>query len=330
MSVSSLKLNIYNYMKLKKYIEFVNESTTDSFGEWIESNYSDQNIRNIVTKYIKDTDSTIRLANVINTLEESEKSQLKKEIDLYSQKGVEEKEPQFTISTDLEPLIESEVSIAGKGIFTSFLKSLTSLGQKEKEPDWKNCPDNFLLFYYFPLLDASIVKQIFTRFKSLTYYLDLIDYQRNETNLYFGIRCDGLFEYGLHYDTLVPIGQFKLSKSIMKWICQLESKSASSLKKQLVNLTYSDIMNLGMIKSEMKNFNPGYHEKKMTPVLNDRVISFGYFGCGKWDNGKLDEGELNNIKSNFSTFVLSKKWGDKILISIKPESFWVKVHIKLK
>lgn len=317
-------------MNIKKYIEFVNESTTKSLGEWIESNYTDQNIVNIVTKYIKDINPTIRLANAINTLEESEKSELKKEIDIYSQNGIEEKEPQITTSTDLEPLIESEVSIAGKGIFTSFLKSLTSLGQKEKEPDWKMCPENFLLFYHFPLLKSDVVKQIFTRFKSLTSYLELIDYQKNETSLYFGIRCDGLFEYGLQYNTSIPIGQFKLSKSVMKWICQLESKSASSLKKQLVNLTYQDIIILGSIKNDMKSFTPGYHERKMIPCLNDRVISFGYYGCGKWDNGKLDDGEFNNVKSNFSTFALSKKWGDKILISIKPESFWIKIHIKLK
>jgi len=317
-------------MKLKKYIQFIKESRSESLGEWIESNYDDQNVKNIVTKYIRDINPTIRLSNAVNILEDNIKSELEKEIKIYSQIGVQEKEPQFTVSTDLEPLIESEVSVAGKNIFSSFLKCLTSLGQKEKEPDWKNCPDNFLLFYYFPLLEANVVKQVFSRFKSLTHYLDLIDYQQNETNLYFGIRCDGLFEYGLHYTTLVPIGQFKLSKSVMKWICQLESKSASSLKKQLVNLTYSDIITLGQIKSEMKNFDPGYHERKMTPILDDRIISFGYFGCGKWDNGKLDEGELNNIKSNFSTFVLSKKWGDKILVSIKPESFWIKIYIKLK
>ena len=37
--------------------------------------------------------------------------------------GIEEKEPQLLASTDLEPLTESEISVAGKGIFTSFLKS---------------------------------------------------------------------------------------------------------------------------------------------------------------------------------------------------------------
>lgn len=317
---------------IKKYLEFISEdfNSSNSLGEWVESLYDDEYIKNLVARYTQEIDPSVRLANAINILKEDDKKELKSQVEYYLQHGIEEKEPQFTVSTDLEQLTESEVSVAGKGIFTSFLKCLTSLGQKEKEPDWNLCPENFLLFYYFPILESNIVKQIFTRFKSLTYYLDLIDYQKNETNLYFGIRCDGLFEYGLHYETLTPIGQFKLSKSVLKWICQLESKSASSLKKQLVNLTYQDIITFGSIKNDMKIFIPGYHEKKMKPVMNDRVMSFGYFGVGKWDNGKLDEGELNNIKSNFTSFVLSKKWGDKVLMSIKPESFWLKIHIKLK
>jgi hypothetical protein len=320
-------------MKLKSYIQFINENKIedfDSLGEWVESLIDDEYVKNIVIRYTKDIDPTIRLANAINILEEDEKKEMKRLIQHYLQNGIEEKEPQFTISTDLEPLTESEVGVAGKGIFTSFLKCLTSLGQKEKEADFKNCPNNFLIFYFFPNLDSQVVKQIFTRFRSLTNYLDLINYQENQTNLYFGIKCDGQFEYGISYQTLTQIGQFKLSKSIMKWICQIESKSASSLKKQLVNLTYQDIINLGQIKSDLLNFNPGYHESKLPVTVSDRIISIGYFGVGKWDNGKLDEGELNNVKSNFSTFALSKRWGDKILISIKPESFWVKIHIKLK
>jgi hypothetical protein len=219
---------------------------------------------------------------------------------------------------------------AGKGIFTSFLKALTALGQKENNPNFEKCPDNFLLFYYYPNLDATIVKQIFTRFKSLSMYLDTIDYGKNEVNLYFGLKSDGVFEYGIGYDNLTPIGQFKINQSIIKWMLSLESKSAHSLKKELVNLTLVDILTLSKIKSDMKEFNPGYHEKKGQVIIKDRIISFAWYGVGKWDNGKLDDGELMNIKTNFTNFVLGKKWGEKILISIKPSSFWLNIHIKLK
>ena len=317
---------------IKRYLEFIKENLNgfNSLGEWIESLMNDEYVRNIIARYTKDSDHSIDLSNAINILDDKTKQEIKAQIDYYLENGIEEKEPQFLISTDLEPLMESEITVAGKGIFISFLKSLTSLGQKEVQPSWEKCPDGFLLFYHYPNLQSEDVKQVFSRFKSLTRYLDIIDYQKNETDLYFGIKCDGNFEYGVHYDVLKPIGQFRLSQSVIKWICQIESKSAHSLKKELVNLTLADVITLGKIKTDMLTFNPGYHEKKLTPIIKDRVISFGYYGIGKWDNGKLDEGEYLNIKNNFTTWLLSKKWGGKILISVKPNSFWLYLHIKLK
>ena len=317
---------------IKRYLEFIKENLNgfNSLGEWIESLMEDEYVRNIIARYTKDSDHSIDLSNAINILDDKTKQEIKAQIDYYLENGIEEKEPQFLVSTDLEPLMESEITIAGKGIFISFLKSLTSLGQKEVQPSWEKCPDGFLLFYHYPNLQSEDVKQVFSRFKSLTRYLDIVDYQKNETDLYFGIKCDGNFEYGVHYDVLKPIGQFRLSQSVIKWICQIESKSASSLKKELVNLTLADVVTLGKIKTDMLTFNPGYHEKKLSPMLKDRVISFGYFGVGRWDNGKIDEGELMNVKNNFTTWLLTKRWGSKVLISVKPNSFWLYLHLKLK
>jgi hypothetical protein len=317
---------------IKRYLEFIKENLNgfNSLGEWIESLMDDEYVRNIIARYTKDSDHSIDLSNAINILDDKTKQEIKAQIDHYLENGIEEKEPQFLVSTDLEPLTESEITVAGKGIFISFLKSLTSLGQKEVQPSWEKCPDGFLLFYHYPNLQSEDVKQVFSRFKSLTRYLDIVDYQKNETDLYFGIKCDGNFEYGVHYDVLKPIGQFRLSQSVIKWICQIESKSASSLKKELVNLTLADVITLGKIKTDMLTFNPGYHEKKLSPMLKDRVISFGYFGVGRWDNGKIDEGELMNVKNNFTTWLLTKRWGSKVLISVKPNSFWLYLHLKLK
>lgn len=320
---------------IKRYFDFIKEDYNGfhSLGEWVESLINDEYIRNIVARYTKESDHSVDLSNAINILDDNTKNEIKNQIDIYLKNGIEEKEPQFLVSTDIEQLTEAlsdEITIAGKGIFTSFLKSLTSLGQKESQPSFEKCPQDFLLYYHYTNLQSEVVKQIFSRFKSLTRYIDLVDYQKNEVDLYFGVRCDGEFEYGLHYDNNQPIGRFKLSQSIIKWICQLDSKSASSLKKELVNLTYVDILTLGRIKSDMNSFQPGYFEKKLSPTIKDRVISFGYYGIGRWDNGKLDEGEFQNIKNNFTTWLLSKKWGSKVLISVKPMSFWVYLHLKLK
>jgi hypothetical protein len=332
-------------MIIKKYLDFIRESYEDfdSFGQWIDSLSDDPQILRIVNRYInddddlyggEDVDPTINLSNAINLLHDRIKEEIKEQIQDYLDKGVEEKDPDILVSTETDELLESvetpDITLAGKGIFSSFLKSLTALGQKESNPNWDQCPDDFLVFYLFKDLDSHSVKTVFSRFKSLQRYLDLIDYGQNQLNLYFGINTMGLFEYGIQYEMRKPIGQFKLSKSIIKWMVSLDSKSAQSIKKEIVNLTYSDILVLGQIKRDMMDFKPAYFEKKLYPMLRDKVITFGFYGIGKWDNGKLDEGEYLNIKSNFTNWLMSKKWGGKVLISIKPESFWLYFHIKLK
>lgn len=334
-------------MIIKKYLDFIKESSDEfnSLGEWIESLSDDEYVMNIVNRYINDDkdlyggddiNPDIDFSNAINLLDDNTKEEIKQQIDEYISNGIEEKEPVILPSTETEELLgesiesQSEVTVAGKGIFTSFLKSLTAIGQKESNPNWEMCSEDFLLYYYFPNLESEVVKGVFSRFKSLSRYLHLIDYQHNQLNLYFGVTTSGQFEYGIQYESRFPIGQFKLSQSVVKWILSIESKSSQSLKKELVNLNYSDLLTLGQVKRDMMVFNPGYFEKKLQPMLRDRVITFGFYGVGRWDNGKLDEGEYQNMKTNFTNWLMSKKWGNKVLISVKPESFWLYFHIKLK
>lgn len=323
-------------MKLKKYNDFIKESVGqfDSLGDWVESLINDEYVKNIISRFTREIDADIELSNAINVLDVRTQNDIKSQIENYLQNGIQNKNPDVITSTDTEQLMESteaEITMAGKGIFSSFLKSLTALGQKEMESIFEKCPENFLLYYYYPDLDSQVVKSIFSRFKSLSRYVEMIDYGKNDISLYYGIKCDGQFEYGISYDDKQnPIGQFKLSSSSIKWITSLQSSSAHSLKKELVNMSMIDIVTLGKIKNDMKEFNPGYSENKLNPIVKDKIISFGYYGIGKWDNGKLDEGELMNIKNKFTTWVISKKWGSKVLVSVKPQSFWLYIHIKLK
>lgn len=318
---------------IKRYLEFVKENLEEnkSIGEWIESLYdSDDYVKNIVNRYIEEINSDIRLANAINILDERIQKEIKYYIDQYLENGIEEKEPVVDASTDVEELLESEITIAGKGVFSSFLKTLTALGQKEKTADFDNCPDDFILFYYYPNMESAVVKSIFERFRSLSTYSNLIDYGKNEVNIYFGIKNNAELEYGIMYEDRTAFGSFKLSTSVIKWINNLESKSAFSLKKELVNLNYNDILTLGKIKNDMMSYNPGYFESKMKPTLSDRVITFGYQGIGKWDNGRMDQGEFMNIKNNFVNWLMTKKWSSKVLISVAPGSYWIYLHLKLK
>ena len=316
---------------IKKYLDFIKESELQDFnslGEWVESLYDDEYVKNIVNRFLDDVSSDIRLSNAINTLDQSEQNDIKKQIDTYLQNGIEEKEPEVIVSTEINE--NTDITIAGKSIFNSFLKALTALGQKEKGPNSEKCPSHFLLLWFYDDLSSTDVKHVFSRFKSLSRYLEMIDYGKNECSLYFGIKCDGSFEYGIAYDKLNPIGHFKLTPSVVRWLVTIESKSAASLKKEIVNLSHADMMMLGKIKNDMKEFKPGYFEKEMKPTITDKVITFAYYCVGKWDNGKLDEGELSNIKISFNNWIITKKWGEKVLISVKPHSFWLYIQIKLK
>ena len=314
-------------MIIKRYLEFLKEGdNSESLGEWIESHSEDDYVMNIVNRYLGDITPDIKLANAVNILDEKTKEEIKAQVDKYLASGIEEKEPEILVSTETETLLES----MGSGVFTSFLKCLTALGGKEIAPNWEKTPDNFLIFYAMENLESTVVKDVFKRFKSLNNCLDAIDYRENNVNLYFGVKSNGFIEYGVGYEQLQPIGEFKLSNKLLKNLVTSDLKAISNLKKLLVNLTFNDIVTLGVIKGDMMAFFPGYFESKGPITITDRVISFSWKGVGKWDNGKFDEGELANLKSNFNTFVLSKKWGGKILVSIKPGSFWLNIHIKLK
>lgn len=337
---------------IKRYLEFIKENFEakskedfNSLGEWVEHLYDlykdDEeklsNLKSIVNRYfnikgeetLNDISSDIRLANAINILDEKTQSEMSSLISDFINSGIEEKDPVVDFSTDLEPLTEADITMSGKGVFTSFLKSLTALGQKDVPVNLDKSPDDYLFYYHYDL-QSEDVKTIFKRFASLSRYVDLISYDKNEIELYFGIKCDGQFEYGIFNGNYQPIGQFKLTGGVIKWLLGLELKSAYNLKKNLVNFTYGDLLTIGKIKKDLNDFNPGFFEKKSKVCISDRVISIGYQGIGQWDNGQLDSGEFQNLKTNFNNWIITKKWSDKVQFGIKPSSYWVYFNLKIK
>ena len=80
----------------------------------------------------------------------------------------------------------------------------------------------------------------------------------------------------------------------------------------------------------MSKFNPGYFQQTMTPQLVEKTLTFGYLGLGKWDNGQLDPGEIENVKQNLKNYLIKYKWSEKVLVAAKPQNLWVLIHIKLK
>lgn len=312
---------------IKKYIDFVQESFNQeehhSLGEYIEVlSKDDQYIQMLIGEYTKDIDASISVSNAINVLDDMDKVELLKRVENHLN-GVEG-ELSVGTSTPVNLLEESY----GKNILTTFMKCLTALGFKDNTPESKEVPSEFLIFFKFIGVDSSKIESVFKRFKSLSSIQ--IDYSQPKMGLYFGIKNDGNFEYGYYYDELVPIGQFKLNKSTYNSLKLSDLKATSGLKKELVNLKLEDIILMGKIKLEMDKFNPGYFEQKMIPTINDRIMTFGYYGVGKWDNGQLSENDLMSVKDNLKLFLSKYKWSEKIQISLVPSKFWIYVNIKLK
>jgi len=333
-------------MFIKKYLDFISESYNefDSIGQWVESLSNDPEIMRIVNRYINDgtgiylgsdISPTIKLSNAVNLLPDRAKSEIKSQIDHYLEHGIEEKNPEIMASTQTGDLLEnllqgSQIVKSGRGVFQSFLKTWTALGLKDQNPNWTQTPADMLFWWQSPNLGYLEVSQVFSRFRSLSMYFQNHQTETTEVKLYFGVSCDARLEYGFILQNRVVIGDFKLNKSTLHWINKLGLKSSNSLKNYLDEFSYFDIKTIGLIKTDIEQFIPGYFESKSSPTITKKIISFGWYGVGKWDNGKLDKGELENIKQNFVRWLMTKKWSDKILISIKANSFWVYIHIKLK
>ena len=312
---------------IKKYSQFISESFNKdehhSLGEYIEGLSKDDHfIQMLIGEYTKVIDPSISVSNAINVLDDLQKVELLKRVELHLNNH--EGDVDVSTSTPVDLVEESY----GKNVLTTFFKCLTALGFKENTPESKEVPAEFLIFFKFSGVDSSKIQSVFKRFKSLSSIQ--IDYSQPQIGLYFGIKCDGFFEYGFYYDQLVPIGQFKLNKSTFNSLKLSDLKATSGLKKALVNLNLEDLILMGKIKMEMDKFQPGYFEQKSPGLVCDRVITFGYFGVGKWDNGVLDEAELMNIKNNLKTFLSKFRWSERVMINVNPDRFWVYVNIKLK
>jgi hypothetical protein len=318
---------------IKNYNQFIRESFNGfrTIGEYIESiSKNNDYALNIISQYTQDIDPTVRLSNAINLLDKATQDFIIKMIQDYKNGTEEQKEPVVTAYTDVN-LSEANEVIAGKNLFKCYLKVFTALGLKETKPDWENTPESFLIYFKTGLIDVNGIKSVMSRYRYFDTFINEIDYTQNECQLYFGIKCDSTFEYGiLTEDQIIPIGKFKLTKGILNWILTLDSPSSINLKRELLHLDINKIALFCKIKNEMKNFIPGSSEKKMNPQLNGDIITFGYYGIGKWDNGKMDVGELENVKNNFKIFLAKYKWAERVQVSVTSNQFWLYLNIKLK
>ena len=100
-----------------------------TIGEKVEKlALKNKDILELIQPFIGNTNPSVRISNTINSLDNEKKDSIKKILDNYSNENKEELQ-------------------AGKNVFQTFLKIITSLGLKDIKPSWSNLPDNYLLFF---------------------------------------------------------------------------------------------------------------------------------------------------------------------------------------
>lgn len=306
---------------IKKYPEFKKLREYPNLGNWVESLcQNDEFIRSIVGEITRDVDPKVGVSNAVEVLDNSKKLELVNRIQSYLDRV--DSTPDITTSVDAYEKIEESY---GKGIFTTFLKCLTALGLKDNSPS--DSPSNdWIVYFEFKNLDPFKVNSVFSRFKSLS-QIDLnFTY---DVSLYFGIKNNLILEYGWFDKAHNQIGSFPISKSVINWIKTSNMKSLSGIRKFLLNISKEDIQIFSKLKSHIQNLEIG-GSKIMIPKISDRVITFGWYGVGKWEDSKMSSENLEVIKDKIRNHILKLKFNEKLLISVTADNFWIYLKIKLK
>jgi hypothetical protein len=325
---------------INTFSEFTNENFNPhdgTLGDYISGlAETDERVREIVASYTMDVDQSVNMSNAINILSDTVKISLLKNVEDHVN-GVEG-ELKVTTSSEKEStdigddedsgqVIELiDESYGSKGIFTSFLKCLTALGFKDNTVSNDN-KSNFLFLFRFIGRNGEEVKQVFNRFASLKkVHVD----ESKRLSLYYGLRTDGMIEYGSYSEDFDPIGEFKLGKREFNIYKTSELKSLSGFKRLVVDIDYSDILTFIKLKMVMGDFDPGHVQSKMQPEINSRIMTFGYYGYGTWSGGNLSPEDLDTIKNNIKEYLSKYKWTKQCQIALDARGFWVYVNIRLK
>lgn len=216
----------------------------------------------------------------------------------------------------------------GKNLFKDYLKVFTALGLKDTKCDYQMSPGEFLTYFISIPVQTHNVKSIMSRFNQFDQYINALDYQFNECHLYFGIKCDMMFEYGIKSEeSKVVFGQFPVTKSNFRWLVLLDSPSAANLKKEIISFNPDKLNLLSKIKDEVKKFNPGETEKRLNPEMIGDVMRFSYQGLS---NGNLQPEQFQILKDSLMNYLMKYKWSNKIQISLTQENPWLHLNIKIK
>jgi hypothetical protein len=313
---------------IKSYLDFLKEDNNDLAEEIISLAEGDSYAQTLISKYCKEFDTSVDAYSIISILDKNLQKEILQKIKEYKSK--KEEDPEVFANTDLN-LLESNSVTAGKNLFSCFLKMLTALGCKNIQVNPELTPPEYLVYLVTNDLNYLDIRMVSSRFK----YLDMIILNMQTSTqiakLYYGIRNDMVMEYGLTYqDTTHKIGEFKFKFETYESLINSPLLALFNLKTHLKNFNYEKLKIFGKIKKAMNNFNPGYFEKKSKPTIKEDIMTFGYYGIGRWDDGFMDHNEIQSVKNNLKNYLIQFPWSEQLQLSIVAKEYWLYINIKLK
>ena len=317
---------------IKRYLSFISESYKgfSSKADYIANKAEDSEyVRHLVGDYTKDINPNVNVASSINTLDEHTQDLILKMIDDFE---TDKRYPDEIIATPHTSIrYDESQQTGGKNIFSCFLKVVSALGQKDCEIDWKHTPEDYIGLFVSNSVDIEELKGVLSRYLYFDDFIKSRDIKNRFGKLYWGVKNDMSVEYGVYLDGSTNVlGSFMLTQGTYNYVMTLSLKSATNLKKLLVSLDLPKLSILTKVKMAMKDFFPGQSDGKLNPTINGDIISYGFEGLGKWDNGQIDPSELENVKNNLRTHLMQFKWSDKLQFSVTPSNNWVFINIKIK
>ena len=318
-----------------KYVEI--ERKWGSIGNFVEEIAKEllededklREFRRILGEYL-DSEPTINISNAVNMINKYDQRLLVDDIE----NRVLEEVISENIVTDEYIEDVSNVTIAGKSCFNSFIKAIKAMNLEDIRENTKDVPNTFFKYYTFDKVNGVRAIKVFSRFRSLKNAVKLMEEKNVQImGLYFGLKKDNRkikLEYGviLNKERFV-LGEFNFNTREQNFLMSKKCKALEPLKDVLKGMNLKEIKYLMKIKDDLKNFEPGTHIEKTNIYIQDYVLNIGFYGLGKWENGSIEDDSLVSLKRNFKKWVNDHKWRNEVLVSVKADKLWVYFKLKL-
>ena len=303
---------IYNFKN------WISESKLINFSLWVSNlTEKDPSLLDIIDEYIEDKDPTIGLENLLDTLNSSQKENLRKRIE---DKLSKDSPKQVTAS------IQSIDPIRQKTLFKLFVKTLSFIDGIEVE---KKPKSDWLVYFTTKKIWREKLLNLSTRITSINQEVEKIPGDQKWVKAFWGVKNDGLFCYGFYTKSeFYPIQEVKFTGNFSRYISSLGAKILWEIKRDFMEVTPQNLLLLGKIKTSVDGFD--FPSSDKFSLWEKHLLHFSWYGLGVWSSREIDTSSFEKIKEEIKEKLRSYRWSNKVKISLRAEEFWIHLYIQIK